>query len=87
MDKAYASELGESHKIVTLDKELPEQISWGTLICSKSSVKFQKALKKTIRLARDGQFYPAEEMAALWVSSPEALGFRDTDQALNNDVI
>jgi len=54
---------------------LPEQISWGTLLCSKTAVKFQKALKNTTRLARTGHFFPAEEMAALWVNSPELLGW------------
>ncbi len=49
---------------------LPEQISWGTLVCSKCAVCFQKALKNANRLAKIGHPLPAEEMAALWTSSP-----------------
>ena len=42
---------------------------------------------ETRREIGDELFFPAEEMAALWVNSPKLLGFRGANQALNNDVI
>ena|SRR3989338_1720836 len=54
---------------------LPEQISQGTLLCSKCAVCFQKAIKNANRLTRSGPAMPAEEMAVLWFNSPELLGW------------
>ena len=54
---------------------LPGRISWGTIVCSKCTIQFQKAPKNSLHLTQTGPKLPALEMAILCTNSQTLRSF------------